>query len=287
MSDGRRVAVVIPCYDDGATLPETLASVAAQEPCEVVVVDDGSRDPDTLELLAGLDVAVVRQANAGPAAARMTGVQATSARYVMPLDADDLLARDALRLLADALDANADAAAAWGDSEVFGPGWTRPAPVRVRTIDPWLVTYLNPYRIGSLMRRDPLLEAGGWQLREGYEDWDLWMALAERGHSGVHVGALTFRYRVHGRRRWHGEVGRHEEFVANLRARHPRLYAERARNRPRSRAPRRVKLLLPLTERVPLVGSRWRARLTMLVWEPRRLAAAAAHRAAARIYRFR
>ena len=38
-----------------------------------------------------------------------------------------------------------------------------------------------------MVRREALLDAGGWELKGGYEDWDLWMALAERGVRGVHV----------------------------------------------------------------------------------------------------
>ena len=42
------VAVIVPCFNDGATLEEALASVAADRPEEVVVVDDGSSDEATL-----------------------------------------------------------------------------------------------------------------------------------------------------------------------------------------------------------------------------------------------
>ncbi|HMB70797.1 MAG TPA: glycosyltransferase, partial [bacterium] len=62
MSD---VSVVIPCRDSGGTLEETLGSVADQtlRPAEVVVVDDGSRDPGTLRVLErlGPEVTIVRQ----------------------------------------------------------------------------------------------------------------------------------------------------------------------------------------------------------------------------------
>src|SRR5438552_298882 len=71
-----RVAVVVPCFDDGETLPDALASLAEQEPHELVVVDDGSTDPATLETLADVErrgVRVVRRANGGLSAARMTG----------------------------------------------------------------------------------------------------------------------------------------------------------------------------------------------------------------------
>jgi glycosyltransferase involved in cell wall biosynthesis len=89
-----RVAVVIPCFDDGATLGEAVDSLAGEEPHELVVVDDGTTDERTLRILEEREVAgvrVLRQENAGLSAARMAGVRATSARYVFPLDADDLL----------------------------------------------------------------------------------------------------------------------------------------------------------------------------------------------------
>jgi glycosyltransferase involved in cell wall biosynthesis len=136
-----RVAVVIPCHDDGRTLPDALASLEAEEPHELVVVDDGSTDPDTLRLLDELrtgGVRVIRQENAGPGAARMAGVGATSAPYVFPLDADDVLESGALAALADALDRHPEASAAWGDEPTFGR-----IEVDVRTpdhLDPWLVT---------------------------------------------------------------------------------------------------------------------------------------------------
>lgn len=266
-----RVAVVIPCFNDGATLPETLASAATQEPCEVVVVDDGSTDAATIDLLAKLDVRVVHRENGGPAAARMTGVEATTARYVLPLDADDQLMPGAVTVLADALDAHPEAVAAWGDAEVFGSGVSRIARVRVRTIDPWLVTYVNPHAMCSLMRRAALVAAGGWQLAEGYEDWDLWLALAERGGNGVHVGRLTFRYRVHPGRRWQADVQRHGEVVALLRSRHEQLFRERRMNWRASPAPLRLKLLFPIIDRVPALSARSKTRLFNAVRLPHRL----------------
>ena len=50
-----RVAVVIPCFNDGATLLATVRSLEGEEPHQVVVVDDGSTDAATLALLAELE----------------------------------------------------------------------------------------------------------------------------------------------------------------------------------------------------------------------------------------
>jgi len=67
MSPQRRVAVVIPCWNDGRFVAEAVASVQAQrEPCELVVVDDGSTDTQTAAELRWLEqsgVVVVRQPN--------------------------------------------------------------------------------------------------------------------------------------------------------------------------------------------------------------------------------
>ena len=94
------IAVVIPFYEDQATLGEALASAAAQDvPAEVVVVDDGSADPAALVALERAredGVTVLHQDNQGPAPARMAGVRATEADYVLPLDADDRLLPGAL-----------------------------------------------------------------------------------------------------------------------------------------------------------------------------------------------
>jgi len=92
MSTARRsLSVVIPTYNRAALLRETLAAVLAQE-CpadEVIVVDDGSTD-GTAQMLAGLGVRLLRQANAGDLAARNTGLAAASGDLVAFCDSDDL-----------------------------------------------------------------------------------------------------------------------------------------------------------------------------------------------------
>jgi glycosyltransferase involved in cell wall biosynthesis len=264
-----RVSVVIPCYDDGDTLADALGSLAEQEPHELVVVDDGSTAPATRHVLEKLEhdgTRVVHQANAGLSAARMAGVSATSARYVLPLDADDALARGAVAALADALDREPRAAMAWGDVEIWGEF---DLPLRIgRQLDPWLVSHLNTLPVASLVRRTALLEVGGWQLRHGYEDWDLWMAFAEAGWGGAYVPAPALRYRRRGGRMLDDCVPRHDELVAELRARHPRLFSARRRNWIRSHAPLRDRVVFPAVAALP-ISDLAKARFYQLVNEPR------------------
>ena len=260
-ADQHRVAVVIPCFDDGATLEEAVASVQGQdEPCELVVVDDGSADPATLatlDRLAGRGVHVVHQDNQGLGPARMTGVRATSAPYILPLDADDVLEPGAVHRLADALDGDPGAAAAWGWYQRFGDEST--VQPTAPALDPWQISYQNELPATALIRRGALLDAGGWQLRGGYEDWDLWMALAERGWRGIGLDIVVYRYRRAGTRMLHEAAARHGTIYAELLRRHPRLVAGRRRAWRTSSAPLALRLTLPLIERLP--GSRQHKRL--------------------------
>jgi hypothetical protein len=79
----------IPCFNGGATLTEAVRSAQAQSRLdELLIVDDGSTDPGTLEVLATLegdDLTVVRQLNWGLGPARMAGVHASHADYILPL----------------------------------------------------------------------------------------------------------------------------------------------------------------------------------------------------------
>ncbi|MDQ1671971.1 MAG: hypothetical protein QOC98_533 [Frankiaceae bacterium] len=262
-SPAPRIAVVVPCFDDGAVLVEAVTSLRDQEPCEVVVVDDGSNDDGTLEVLRALEaqgVTVVHQANQGPSAARNTGVAVTTAPYVFPLDADDAVFPQSLTALADVLDRDPELAVVWGRSARFGKGLNSPpGPLRVDQLDPWRITYLNEIPGAALIRRTALAEVSGWRDGTGYEDWDLWLALAEHGHRGRGVDVPVQRYRLHGSRRWEHVSSRHGRVYAELRAAHTELWKGRRRHWLASQSSWRARLLLPAADALPMSRrGRWR-----------------------------
>ena len=95
-----RVSVIIPAYNASRFIRETLESVLAQSyrDFEVVVVDDGSTDA-TRELVESFAqrvaqppsaVRCIRQANAGPSAARNRGIREARGTLIAFVDADDL-----------------------------------------------------------------------------------------------------------------------------------------------------------------------------------------------------
>lgn len=88
------LSIVIPAYNRAAGIRRALSTIAPRSGLEVIVVDDGSRDDTAVAAEAtlaelGLDGRVIRQANAGPSAARNTGAAQARGRWLVFLDSDD------------------------------------------------------------------------------------------------------------------------------------------------------------------------------------------------------
>ena len=115
------VSVVIPCFNAAATIDETLESVFRQtmRDFEIIAVDDGSRD-ETCAIIErfGKDVQLLRGPNGGASKARNRGTAAAQGTFIQYLDADDLLAPNALQERVALLEA-AGADIAYSDYQYF------------------------------------------------------------------------------------------------------------------------------------------------------------------------
>jgi undecaprenyl-phosphate 4-deoxy-4-formamido-L-arabinose transferase len=94
-----RVSIVIPVYNEEQSLPELLrrteaACAQVSQPCEIILVDDGSRDESAEILLEASQregspvVAVILNRNYGQHAAIMAGFEQCKGDLVITLDAD-------------------------------------------------------------------------------------------------------------------------------------------------------------------------------------------------------
>jgi glycosyltransferase involved in cell wall biosynthesis len=225
--------VVVPCYNHARYLPEAVASVLAQtEPrWELIVVDDGSPD-DTAAVAAALirahpgrAIRLLRQPNRGLAASRNAGIAAATAPYVLPLDADDALEPEFLAATAAALDDRPALGFVYTQARRFGAEATllRPEPYDLGRLRNHCT--LLP---ASLVRRAAWAAGGGFcehpALRQGYEDWDFWLALGAAGWGGALLGRPLLRYRRAGGSMVTGAQRRDLELRAAIIARHAGLY---------------------------------------------------------------
>lgn len=195
----------MPVHGEAPWLDAALASVLAEEPAEVVVVDDGSPRP------VRADCTVVRlDQRRGVAAARDAGLAVLSTDLVALCDADDAWLPGKLSAQLEALERHPDAALCFGSLEVVderdrptGERWPEPpAPGR---LEPDVIAELlweeNPVPTSSVvMRRDALTKAGGFAAGPALplaSDWELWLRLVEAGHPFVWEPAARIRYRRH------------------------------------------------------------------------------------------
>ena len=94
------ISVIIPLYNKGMIIERTLRSVQSQtfKHFELIIVNDGSTD-NSVEVVQQIQderMVLIHQKNAGPSAARNTGVRNAQTNWVVFLDGDDELLPDAL-----------------------------------------------------------------------------------------------------------------------------------------------------------------------------------------------
>jgi glycosyltransferase involved in cell wall biosynthesis len=228
------ITVVITCFNYGAFLYEAVTSALEQTggPPRVIVVDDGSSDPQTLEALDGLPehVHMIRQANAGLPAARNAGLRAAETPYVIVLDADDRLARGALQALRGPLDGDPRLGFSYGITHFFGD-WE--GELRFPPFDPYKLLYRHIIGSTALMRRELFEDVGGFDpaFACGYEDWEFWVHALGRGWRGRRVEVLTFLYRRHGPTMNAGARADYHSWFRRLRRKHAELYGRAGRDR--------------------------------------------------------
>ncbi|MGH2950900.1 MAG: glycosyltransferase [Solirubrobacterales bacterium] len=229
-----RIAVVIPAYRQPQFLGAAIRSALGQR-CsvgvQVVVVNDGcpyeSTESIALELCQAhpLRTAYLRQPNRGLSAARNAGIRHALEAWptvgaVFPLDADNRLSPDTLELLWAALQSSPEAAWVSPRFEFIGDrddGWQIPGPFSA-----YRQLFDNQSDAGSLIDRE-VFERGIFYdetMRDGYEDWELFIRAVRAGLRGAPAGSCGFRYRTRAHSMVAGAKRRHEAAYGQILERH-------------------------------------------------------------------
>ena len=199
MTASIHVSVVIPAFNAARYLGAALGSVFAQTlPAgEIVVVDDGSTD-DTAQQVRGFPgVRLVARDHGGIAAARNTGVAATSGRWIAFLDADDLWLPDKLERQFAGVAASPGACGAYGWLRTFVSP-ELPDEVRARfSVDP---APTPGYHASTLMiARETFASVGGFAEDLPSGEFIDWAARArDRALALPMIEVVVALRRVHG-----------------------------------------------------------------------------------------
>ncbi len=196
------VSIVIPCYNPGEYLFETLSSLEKCDPSlyEVIVVNDGSPNPKARDILAEVEknYRVIHQENGGVGAARNTGVRAAKGNYILPLDQDNNIYPEYLTESLRILEENPAIAVVYGKRAFIGAPNTndlgQPAEFDLARL--FIGNYIDAC---AVIRKRAIEECGYFPANlpvQGFEDWDLWLSLAGAGWGFHFLDKVVYEYRI-------------------------------------------------------------------------------------------
>jgi glycosyltransferase involved in cell wall biosynthesis len=192
------VSIVIPAYNAETQLARSLASVLAQDytPFEVIVVDDGSTDATAAVAARFPAVRCLRQANAGPSAARNRGAGEARGELIAFVDADDEVPPTKLGTQVGYLLANPEVSCVLGRQDVELEGAGAPSWI---AHDAVFGDFAGVPLMSLVTYRQTFLELGGFDtsLRIA-EDRDLLVRMRENGVQIAVVPEVVLHRRFHG-----------------------------------------------------------------------------------------
>ena len=208
------VSVIIPNFNLGAYLTSTLSSVAASDypNIEIIVCDDASTDPYTIELLGRLEqdfkdkslTIVYAKYNRGLAGARNLAIRKAKGKYILTLDADDLISRDFIAKAVGALERNPDYSIVVPQTAFFTQERNEVPQTQSEYLD-FVVFHGEAYASGFfenlfstatvLIRRTLFDQLKYREDLRALEDWDFYLRASIAGTRFIVTNELHFFYR--------------------------------------------------------------------------------------------
>jgi glycosyltransferase involved in cell wall biosynthesis len=204
------VSTIIPVYNRAAMLRDAVACVLGQtyRPIEIIIVDDGSTD-DTQQVCRELAdanpgvVFVVRQANAGPGAAREAGRLQARGEFLQYLDSDDRLEPRKFERQVAALREHPECGVAYCKTREYAIGDTPGDTASFRTgegfetLFPELLSGRIWQTVTPLFRRTITDAVGPWSALRQEEDWEYDARVAALGTRLAWVPEFLADWRHH------------------------------------------------------------------------------------------
>jgi len=199
--ENNTVSVIIPAYNAARFIAETVESVmhSTYAFIEVIIVNDGSTDSTDQELSIIKqkypEIKIFDQKNKGVAEARNLAIGQASGKYILPLDADDLITPDYIQKAFDIISADEEVKVVYSQAEFIGDKtglWKLP-PFRRE-----LLARKNLIFVSGLYRKSDYEETGGYCPEiKGPEDWDFWISMLKYGGKVIRIPEVCFYYRIH------------------------------------------------------------------------------------------
>ncbi|KJD35925.1 glycosyl transferase family 2 [Tamlana sedimentorum] len=195
------VSIIVPCYNQAQYLDDALQSVMNQsyQDWECIIVDDGS--PDNTEQIAkewlakDIRFKYINKKNGGICSARNLGITKADGEFILPLDADDKIGSDYLKLTINEFLKDPTLKVVYTKAEKFGSEsgvWNLPV------FDISKLGLYNMIFCSALYRKTEWERVGGYDLNMvlGLEDWEFWIAVLKNGGHVSQLDYVGFYYRI-------------------------------------------------------------------------------------------
>jgi len=195
------VSIIIPCFNQSGFIGETIGCLnkLQYQNWEAIIVNDGSTDDSEKTILAIIanlpKFRYVKQENKGLAEARNAGIRISNGKYILPLDADDLISPDYISEAVEYLEHNPQTGIVYANAEFFGEKqglWELPDFSMQQMLT------MNCIFCTSLFRKEDFDRTKGYNpaMVYGWEDWDFWLTLIELGRKVHKIDKTHFYYRI-------------------------------------------------------------------------------------------
>lgn len=196
------VSFIIPYYNSGLTIQETIDSIFNQSypNFDIWIINDGSTDQfsiDKLQDFNGNDkIHLLHQENAGPRVARNKSIQLSSAEYIVPLDAYDLIESTALSECVSIATSDKEIGVVYGNLQFFGES----SELKIQQVFAIKRQLLwNQIAVCCLIRKKVFTTVGYYDehiSKLGLEDWEFYMCVGQSSWKFSKIEQIHFRIRI-------------------------------------------------------------------------------------------
>ena len=197
-----KVSIVIPCYNKELYISEAIESALAQtyKDIEIVIVNDCSGDnsaqiikeyADKYQQIKFIDF----DKNEGVIKARNTAIEAAGGEYILPLDADDTIEPTYVEKAVKILEKNKDIGVVYCKVKFFGE---KNGNLNCPEFSENYLLYSSCISSCSMFRKKDFIKCGGDRdyMKDGCEDWDLWLYFYENGYLFYRIPENLLNYRI-------------------------------------------------------------------------------------------